>query len=157
MFVGQYTHTLDVKKRLVVPKKFRPFFGKREQDRMVYATLTQTADGAFLSLYPPGAWREAADRLDRAARERPEAERYLRKTMWDAEDCMLDGQWRCILPMRLIRGAGLDRKVVIAGVLSRIEVWDAPRWAAMDERLRAEAPDLQRFTYGTPGTPAGSP
>lgn len=155
MFVGQYTHTLDIKKRLVVPKKFRPFFGKREQDRRVYATLTRTADCAFISLYPPEAFREATERLDRAARERPEAEWFLRKTLWDAEDCTLDGQWRCILPARLIQGAGLERRVVITGALSRIEVWDAAKWATVDERLKAQAPELQRFTYGTSATKTG--
>ena len=35
--------------------------------------------------------------------------------------------------LREFGGLSLDREVVVAGVLSRIEIWDAGRWAQREQ------------------------
>jgi MraZ protein len=41
-----------------------------------------------------------------------------------------DRQGRVAIPAHLRSFAGLEREVVVAGVFSRLEIWDATRWAA---------------------------
>jgi MraZ protein len=49
-----------------------------------------------------------------------------------------DKQGRVALPQNLREYAGLTRDVVVAGVFSRIEIWDRDRWLELD-RVGAQA------------------
>ena len=45
-----------------------------------------------------------------------------------AASCEVDKQGRILLPQGLREYAGLQKDVVLAGVLSRIEIWSKERW-----------------------------
>ena len=45
-----------------------------------------------------------------------------------AMDCSLDRQGRIVLPDYLRKYARLKKKVVVAGLYNRLEIWDAPAW-----------------------------
>ena len=45
-----------------------------------------------------------------------------------AASCEMDKQGRILLPAKLREFAGLDKDVVFAGNLNRIEIWDAGKW-----------------------------
>ena len=47
-----------------------------------------------------------------------------------AFDVELDGQGRIVLPEYLRKFAKLSKKVVVAGLYSRIEIWDQEAWNA---------------------------
>ena len=55
-----------------------------------------------------------------------------------AQEVMPDKQGRVALPQNLREYAGLTREVVVAGVFSRIEIWDRDRWLELD-RVGAQA------------------
>ena len=155
MFVGQYTHTLDEKNRLVLPSKFREFFRARESDQAFFVTLKTTSDASFLQMFPPTAWEDRTKWVEEAARQTEDAEWLLRKFAWDAEYCRADEQWRLILPPRLITAAGLAREVMIVGVVRWVEVWNAEAWRTADQRLRQQAPALEKSLY--PGRKGAGP
>ncbi|MEK7867676.1 MAG: hypothetical protein AAB434_13425 [Planctomycetota bacterium] len=148
MFVGQFVHTLDEKNRLVIPARFRPKLEGKE--RGVYLTVRSTADGKCLTIHSPDGWEAEAKRVADLAREREDAERYMWKFGWDADCVQLDGQWRLVVPQRLIEAAGLGREVMVAGALTTIQVWDLARWKEVDARLRSELPALSKSLYKPP-------
>ena len=49
-----------------------------------------------------------------------------------AADCEPDGQGRILIPAKLREYAGLTREVVVIGSFDRAEIWDAERWAAVE-------------------------
>jgi MraZ protein len=55
-----------------------------------------------------------------------------------AQEVKPDKQGRVALPQNLREYAGLTREVVVAGVFSRIEIWDRDRWLELD-RVGAQA------------------
>lgn len=145
MFVGRSVQTLDEKNRLVIPARFRPKLEGKE--RGVYLSVESRADGTFLTIHSPAGWEEEAKRVADLAREREDADRFMWKFGWDTEYVQLDGQWRLVVPQRLIEAAGLGREVMVAGVLTSIQVWDLARWNEVDARLKAELPALAKSLY----------
>jgi len=148
MFVGQHHHTLDPKKRLVIPAKFRLFF---PEEKFVYVSLKAVEYNQIITnlliLYPPDAWQKQADRVEQATMNREEAEWYLRKITSDTEYCKIDAQWRVIIPLRLIKAAGLKRDTMIIGMGDRIEVWDIAQWQSVADWLNQQATTLGRSIY----------
>ena len=47
-----------------------------------------------------------------------------------ATACELDKQGRILVPGALREFAGMDKEVMLAGMLNRIEVWSKERWDA---------------------------
>ena len=59
-----------------------------------------------------------------------------------------DKQGRIAIPQQLREYAGLDKDVVVAGVFSRIEIWDGRRWRERDregEQSLNESDELPDF------------
>lgn len=146
MFVGQYTHTLDSKNRLVIPSKFRRML-QSGKERALYVSLKRTQEGNFIEMYPAEAWEKRATWVEEAAQRSDEGEWYERKLAWDTEYCRIDNQWRMILPARLIEAAGLGTEVMVVGVMRRIEVWDLETWKRTDENLGRSSPRLEQSLY----------
>ncbi len=145
MFVGRSVQTLDEKNRLVIPARFRPHLEGKEPG--VYLTVESRADGAFLTIHSTSGWEAEAKRVADLAREREDADRFMWKFGWDTEYVQLDGQWRLVVPQRLVEAAGLGREVMVAGALTSIQVWDLARWKEVDARLKAELPALSKSLY----------
>ena len=148
MFVGQHHHTLDLKKRLVIPAKFRPFL---PEEKGLYVTL-KTAEynnqiTNFLILYPSSAWEKRSEWVEKAALNSEEADWYLRKFASDTEYCKLDTQWRLIIPLRLIKSANLKRDIIIIGTINQIEIWNLEKWHEASAWLKEHSTTLEKHTY----------
>ena len=120
MFTGEYHHSIDAKGRLIVPSKFRELLGNE-------FVVTKGLDGC-LFVYSSEEWQ----RIETSFKEKPltsaEARKFMRFFFAGASVCELDKQGRINLPANLITYAGIDKDVVSAGVLSRVEIWSKERW-----------------------------
>jgi MraZ protein len=58
-------------------------------------------------------------------REYKQVQRYFSANSFDAE---LDSAGRVVVPPPLLRHAGIDKDVVVAGVGDHLEVWNRDRW-----------------------------
>jgi MraZ protein len=61
-----------------------------------------------------------------------------------AQEMEMDGAGRILLPPMLRKFAGLDKNVVLAGQVSRVELWNEERW---------EARIAQALSFGENGLP----
>lgn len=120
MIIGQYNYNLDPKKRLTIPPKFRSVLSKG-------AILTRGIDGC-LFLYPQKQWNELAEKLSKLPLSQTNARSFARVMIAGAMDVKLDSLGRILIPDYLKDYAELDKKVVIAGLYDRIEIWNEENW-----------------------------
>ena len=120
MFTGEYNHTVDTKGRLIVPAKFRDQLG----DEFV---VTRGLDGC-LFVYTLDEWHNMEERFREIPMTSKNARKFSRFLFAGAVTCEVDKQGRILLPPVLREYAGIQKDVVLAGILSRIEIWDKDRW-----------------------------
>jgi MraZ protein len=153
MFVGQFNYTLDNKKRLVIPAKFRLSLSDKStsEDYHLFATLKkveyQNMVSQFLEIYPPEVWEDYLKHLKERSKERQEVAWYLRKIAADTELCKVDPQWRILVPTRLISAAELKRDIMIIGGGDHIEIWDLAKWNTVSPWLNNQIPQLEKYIY----------
>lgn len=120
MLIGEYSHTIDAKKRLAVPSKLRKELGER-------AVLTRGLD-TCLFLYPEKEWQKLTEKLGELPVGQASTRSFLRLMLAGAVEVELDQLGRILVPDYLKEYAYLKQKVVITGVYNRLEIWDEERW-----------------------------
>ena len=114
MFLGEYTYSIDEKKRLAIPSKFRTEAGET-------VVVTKGLDSC-LFVFPQKEWQGLAERLGAMSLRNRDERGFSRLMLAGAMESTLDKMGRIIVPEYLKEYAGLDKQVVIAGVFNRIEI-----------------------------------
>ena len=133
MFMGEYSHTIDTKGRLIIPSRFREELGET-------FVVTKGLDGC-LFVFSDEEWKAFEIKLKSLPLTNKNARQFARFFVAGATPCELDKQWRILLPATLREFAGLEKDVVLTGMLNRIEIWSKEKWnennslddVAMDE------------------------
>lgn len=133
MFMGEYSHTIDTKGRLIIPSKFREELGET-------FVVTKGLDGC-LFVFSDEEWKAFEIKLKSLPLTNKNARQFARFFVAGATPCELDKQGRILLPATLREFAGLEKDVVLTGMLNRIEIWSKDKWnennslddVAMDE------------------------
>lgn len=120
MFIGEYKHNLDAKGRFAVPAKFRASLKEG-------AVVTRGLDNC-LFLYSKKAWKELAEKLAKLPIGKSDSRAFARLMLAGAMDVDFDNQGRIILPDYLRKFAALKKKIIIAGLYDRLEIWDEMVW-----------------------------
>ena len=120
MFIGEYKHTIDNKKRLAIPSKFRKDLVKR-------AVITRGLDGCLV-IYPVKEWAQTAKKLESLPTSQIEARNFTRIMLSGASEVELDKLGRILVPDFLKDYACLKKNVAILGISNRIEIWDEEKW-----------------------------
>lgn len=120
MFIGEYNHTLDEKGRLAVPAKFRALLKEG-------AVVTKGLDNC-LFLYPRKEWESLAGKLAGLSINQANSRAFARLMLAGAMEVEFDSQGRINLPEYLCNFAGLKKKTIVAGLFSRLEIWDENNW-----------------------------
>ncbi len=133
-FIGEYTYSIDDKKRLAIPAKFRLALGKK-------AVITRGLDNC-LFLFPAKEWQKLAEKLSKLPLSQADARGFARLMLTGAMEYSLDRLGRILVPDFLKSYASLGKRVVIAGVYSRIEIWDEIKWQNYKKKAETEAGDI---------------
>ncbi len=131
MFIGEYNHNLDEKGRLAIPTKFRKALSKG-------AVVTRGLDTS-LFLFPKEEWDKLAEKLAGLPLGQSNSRAFARLMLAGAMDVKLDKQGRVVLPEYLRQYASLKKSIVVAGLYSRLEIWDEKKWASYKEKLENDA------------------
>lgn len=120
MFIGEYQHIIDPKKRIAIPSKFRDAFNGR-------AVITRGLDNC-LFLYTLDEWNKLAEKLNQLPVGQSNTRSFVRLVLAGASESEIDKQGRVLVPDYLKTYAGLEKNVVIAGLYNRLELWDENKW-----------------------------
>jgi len=134
MFIGEYTYSIDEKKRLAIPPKFRQILKRK-------AVITRGLDQC-LFLYPAKEWGILAKELSQLPLSQADARGFARIMLTGAMDVALDNLGRILVPDYLKEYAQLKKRVVIAGVYNRIEIWDERKWKEYKAKTEKEVGDI---------------
>ncbi len=129
MFLGEYTHALDDKGRLTLPARWRDELG----DEVV---ITRGFDPC-LYIFPRNKFEMIASEYDALGLGKSDARALSRFFFSKAIDDRPDKQGRILVPQFLREFAGVNGEAVIVGANNRIEVWNAGRYAEMNQKLEA--------------------
>jgi MraZ protein len=120
MLIGQYEHTIDNKKRLALPAKFRGELG----DKII---ITRGIEGC-LAVYTEAEWQTVSQKWSALTISQAEARSFSRMMLAGAMEVALDKLGRILVPDYLKEYAGLKKDVVICGLSNRLEIWDSEKW-----------------------------
>ena len=134
MLIGEYLHTIDVKKRLAIPAKLRKELGDN-------AVLTRGLDNC-LALYSSKEWEKMTEKLGSLPSGKIDARGFSRIILAGAIEVDFDSLGRVLIPDYLKDYAGLKKNVVIAGVYNRLEIWDKDKWEIYKQRVEREVGDI---------------
>ena len=118
MFLGEYSHTLDLKNRITLPSKLRDEMGGR-------AVLTKSIDKC-VSVYNTAAWSAYTAKLDALPGTEARAlKRFIYSSAFEAE---FDAQGRILIPANLCEFAELEKNIKVIGAGDHVELWSESAW-----------------------------
>ena len=142
VFQGASALSLDAKGRLAVPVRHRDVLQALCDGQL---TLTKHPEGCLM-VFPRPAWEIFRDKV---AALPMSASGWKRIFLGNAQDVEIDSAARVLVAPELRAAAGLSKDVMLLGMGSHFELWDAQRYAAHEAEVMAQAmPDaLQDFTF----------
>ena len=117
-FVGSYSHSMDAKKRVFIPSKFRDDLGEEFY-------ITRKFD-AYLSIYTAEDWEAYVDKISKLPEA--DAEEFQDFILGAAQKCTPDASGRIILDDRLLKHASIDKNIVFVGAGKQIRIWAEELW-----------------------------
>ena len=143
MFMGEYSHSIDAKGRLIMPGKFREQLG----DEFV---VTKSPDKC-LYVYTNEEWKNFEEKLATLPITNKGTRQFVRFFLAGAASCEVDKQGRILLPAVLREYAELDKEVVLAGTSKRIEIWNKDRYLAdqkeYEDNIDEIASNMESFGF----------
>ena len=126
MLIGEYSHTIDSKGRMIVPAKFRTELGER-------FIVTKGFDGCLYG-YSLEEWKNIEEKIKTLPLiTGKDARNFTRFFFSSAIECELDAQGRILIAQKLREHAGLIKDVIVIGVSTRIEIWSKENWEAYND------------------------
>ena len=138
MFRGSSSHTIDPKGRLIIPARYREAIKAGGTDGLMI-----TGWDNCLYAYTHDGWGEQERKILHMSEKSEAMRRFQRLFIGRAHDCRCDAQGRVLIPPTLKQYAGLEKEIVLVGVLYRFEIWSRPTWEQQDELMEKDLRDGQ--------------
>ena len=142
MFQGSSSLSLDAKGRMTVPSRHRDALQLQCEGRL---TLTKHPHGCLL-LFPRPVWEQHREKI---AAWPMQAKAWQRIFLGNAVDIDMDAAGRMLVTPELRDAAGLTKEVMLLGMGSHFEVWDAAAYAKQEAEAVAQGmpPSLENFSF----------
>ena len=138
MLLGTHTPKLDDKGRIFLPAKFR--------EELAAGVVVTRGQERCLYVFSKSEFALVHEKIRQAPVTSEEARKYLRLFLSGASDDTPDKQGRVLVPQLLREYAGLHKDLVIIGVGSRAEIWDATSWqeylSSNEEKFATQAEEV---------------
>lgn len=129
LLIGEYSHNIDVKGRMIMPARFREILGE-------WFIVTKGLDNC-LFVYSMQEWEVLENNIKSLPLSK--SRKLQRFFFAGASVAEPDKQGRIVIPANLRQYAGLQKDVVVTGASTHVEIWDKERWAEQVEGLTAES------------------
>ena len=142
VFQGPAALTLDGKGRIAIPSRHRELLAAMGVQQL---TITKNPGNSLL-VFPRPAWENFRDRV---AALPMDSSGWKRLFLGNAMEVEIDASSRVLVAPELRAFASLDRDVILIGMGSHFELWDAQRHAAHEaEVMQSPMPDsLKSFSF----------
>ena len=117
---GRHLHSVDYKGRVFIPSKLRKKVIRKNNRNIV---VTRGFDKC-LSIYSLTVWKSFENKLLSLPQSKRKNRFIVRFFLENKEEVGVDSQGRIKIPQHLLDYAGIEKEVLIAGVLDRIEIWN---------------------------------
>lgn len=134
MLIGEHTHTLDSKKRLSLPAKFRKELGTS-------VILTRGLDSCVF-VYSKKEWANFAQKLGELSMGQSDTRAFNRFILGGAVEVDVDKAGRILVPDFLKDFAVLDTRVIVVGIANRVELWNEDTWKQYQAGVEKKADAL---------------
>jgi MraZ protein len=129
-FIGEYTCKLDAKGRVMLPAAFKKQMPGSNQDKFV---IKKDIFENCLVLYPMEEWRRQNKLIQKKVNTyNKEHNMFLRRFFKGMAELLLDSNNRLLIPKRLLDEVSVDKEVVLAGQLGKIEIWAKDQYDKID-------------------------
>ena len=137
-FVGSFKHSLDAKKRVFIPAKFREELGEEFY-------ITRKFD-TYLSIYTAEDWEIYVDKIQQLPETVAlEVQEFL---LGIAQKCVPDANGRIILDDRLAEHAQINKNIVFVGGGRQIRIWSEEIWDEREKNRNLERIRETMYQYG---------
>lgn len=120
MLIGTYRHSVDEKKRMRMPFKFKADLG-------VNFVMTK-GDGDNIFVFSAEEFKKLYDKLTALPIFDSDAQEPARKFLSSAFEAEEDAQGRVLIPKELVSSAKIVKNIVFVGVGNRVEIWAEEVW-----------------------------
>lgn len=134
MLIGEYRHNLDSKGRTAIPAKFRNKFSEG-------LVITRGVDNCLFG-FTKVEWEKVVEKITALPISQKDSRAFARLILSGAVEIEVDGQGRVLIPEYLRKYAGLEKRIVIAGVHTRIELWAETVWEEYKKQSEENAQEI---------------
>ncbi len=127
-FRGRSEHIMDEKGRLSIATRFREVLRRQYDERLMI-----TPWKSCLKAYPLPQWEEMEIKLLAAGKKDPNQIQLVRYLIGGVVESSLDKQGRVLLPPNLRTECGLEKEVVVNGMITYFEIWDKATWEKINK------------------------
>lgn len=130
MILGQAITTLDNKKRMNIPSKFRGYFQINEN-----VVISRGFEGCLVvrSIEEFTKWQDKILEQSEGLRE----QRILARQIFaNSEVVLIDAKGRIMVPSALLEISQIKGKVVVIGMSNKLEVWAEEEWKDFDAETK---------------------
>jgi MraZ protein len=131
MLIGEYRHTIDDKRRVALPAKFRRVLGKK-------LVITRGLDSC-LFVFSETQWQKIVAKLDHLSVGQADSRAFGRYLFAGAAEIEVDQLGRILIPPELALHAHLESRTVLIGVNDRCEMWSESAWDTYRLSVEKEA------------------
>ena len=130
MYFGSFTHNLDDKGRLMIPRKMREELG--------YKVYIMKGFEGSLSLYNEERYQKLVEEFSRLSFNQSKVRDYLRLQFASTYEMEVDKLGRVQIPTALLTKYGISKEVLVLGIGDHIEVWDKAKYEEYENSIRDE-------------------
>ncbi|MEI6296462.1 MAG: division/cell wall cluster transcriptional repressor MraZ [bacterium] len=130
MLIGEHKHTVDPKKRVSLPAKFRKEMGGE--------VVIGYGFDKCISVYTVAQWEKVAAQLSETSTFQSDVRKFNRFMLGGATLVEVDSLGRILISDILKEYAGIKEKVAIIGVHTRLEIWDEDVWKDYKSKVESQ-------------------
>lgn len=134
MLLGEYKHSLDTKGRMAMPAKFR--------EKLITGAIITRGLDKCLFVFGTKDWESLVQKLLSLPLAQSNSRAFVRLMLAGASSVDFDKQGRILIPEYLRKYAGLKKQVVVAGLYSRVEIWDYETWENYKSKTESASDEI---------------
>jgi len=146
VWLGESSLSLDDKGRVVIPRRLQAGL-ERDGEGRTTAVITRGFEGCLFVFAEPS-FDAVLARMRTGVFDGPAERKMQRLFFANAHRCALDSAGRLLIPEKLRRLVGIEKEVVLVGLVDRLELWPKATWDVFEERNAGDFDQLSEVLGG---------